>query len=214
MKFSAFLTVSSAFLAMVAAQGSVSVTTPLPGTKYKAGTEVIIRWAEPKNPTISQIALARGKATALNVLSIIGKDINARDMQYKWTIPYEIENGDDYALEFGTSPDISFAGPFTIEGGVGIVPTGNSSAPAAPVSPAPASPPAADAAPAPGFSSPAAPAAAPVSSTSPSSTAGVSQSANVPVASNSHHASAGIKELPSSVVLGFGIAAYAVSQLF
>ncbi|KAI8881575.1 hypothetical protein K501DRAFT_300636 [Backusella circina FSU 941] len=214
MKFSAILTVSSAFLAMVVAQGSVSVTTPLPGTKYKAGTEVIIRWTDPKTTTISQIALARGKATALNVLSIIGKDINAKDMQYSWTIPYEIENGDDYALEFGTSPDISFAGPFSIEGGVGIVPTANASvpaSPAAPVSPAPVDP----AAPAQGVSSPAAPAPAPVSSSSPSSTtAGVSHSSNMPAASNSMHASAGVKELPSGIVLGFGIAAYAVSQLF
>jgi hypothetical protein len=89
-------------LAVVSAQGQatsggpiISVTSPLTGTKYRAGTDVIIAWTDPKVDTISQITLARGKSTALTVLRPIANNVPAKDMKYTWSVPKDLPDGDD-----------------------------------------------------------------------------------------------------------------------
>ncbi|KAI8376350.1 uncharacterized protein BYT42DRAFT_517249 [Radiomyces spectabilis] len=120
MKFVSTCFIAAALFAVTSAQKPiVSVTSPLSGTKYKAGSEAIISWINPAVPNIPQIVLARGPSSALQPVMTIAQNVNAADGKYVWKIPLEIENGDEYAFEIGQSPDLAFAGPFTIEGGVG-----------------------------------------------------------------------------------------------
>ncbi|KAI8975012.1 hypothetical protein BDB01DRAFT_728577 [Pilobolus umbonatus] len=125
MKFTAILYISAvSLISLVSAQPIVSITSPLTNTRYKAGQEAIISWVNPSVTTISQIVLAKGPSTALQPLMTIATNVNANAMQYIWKIPLDIESGTEYAFELGMSPDLAFAGPFTIEGGTGTgVPT-------------------------------------------------------------------------------------------
>lgn len=97
------------------------------------------------------------------------------------------------AFEFGTSPNIAFAGPFTIEGGTGTGNGGAASSPAAPASPG-------------SNGSPAAGGATPAAPSSPSTT-------GTNGAVTSHSASAGtITQVCPKVM--FGLAAFAAYQFF
>ncbi|ORZ12708.1 hypothetical protein BCR42DRAFT_453412 [Absidia repens] len=125
MKFT--LLASTALLAVVSGQ-IVSITSPLSGTKLKAGTNAMLSWVSPKVPTISQIVLAKGPSNALQPVTTIASNVDTASGKYEWKIPYEIENG-EYSFELGTSPDLAFAGPVTIEGGVGgTLPAANGTA--------------------------------------------------------------------------------------
>ncbi|KAI8068004.1 hypothetical protein BC940DRAFT_326217 [Gongronella butleri] len=126
-----FALIASALLAVASAQQAaiVSITSPLSGSKLKAGQDCIISWVNPSVPSISQIVLARGPSTALQPVTTIAQNVDTAAGHYTWKIPYEIENGAEYAFELGTSPDLAFAGPFSIEGGVGGGITSNTSTP-------------------------------------------------------------------------------------
>lgn len=100
------------------------------------------------------------------------------------------------AFELGNSPDLAFAGPFTIEGGTGAASTSNSSTGA---SPAPPNAPA-------GGKGGAAPAAPSASSNGHSQT-----SAHNPTASQ---ASAANKQVVGQAMVALGMAAAAASQFF
>lgn len=98
MKFTGItLFVSAAYIAtFVSAQKAiVSITSPLPGTKYKAGQDAIISWVNPSVPTIPQIVLAKGPSTALQPLFTIATNVNAKDMKYVWKIPADIESSNE-----------------------------------------------------------------------------------------------------------------------
>ncbi|KAG2202037.1 hypothetical protein INT47_006229 [Mucor saturninus] len=209
MKFTGtILFVSAAYLAsLVSAEPIVSITSPLINTRYKAGSEAIISWINPSVATIPQIVLAKGKSNALQPLHVIATNVNAQDMKYVWKIPFEIDNADDYAFELGNSPDLAFAGPFTIEGGVGgnpasssntTVGTANSVPAAAPASPATG-----------GGSAPPNNAAAPASAASTAGTSSTSHSASA-----SHAASAATKEQAGQAVAAIGLVAAFASQFF
>ncbi|KAI8099529.1 uncharacterized protein BX664DRAFT_377380 [Halteromyces radiatus] len=161
MKFA--LLISSALFAVVSGDVIVSITSPLSGTKLKAGSDAVISWVNPTVPTISQIVLAKGPSTALQPVTTIATNVDTAGGKYVWKIPYEIENGNEYAFELGTSPDLAFAGPFSIEGGVGgTLPSSNATS-SAPVSPGA---PAASSNPAPAPSAPSAHSSAPSASPS------------------------------------------------
>ncbi|KAI9494830.1 hypothetical protein BDB00DRAFT_938124 [Zychaea mexicana] len=131
MKFSATAIISAALIAVTSAQAPaaapagggggalVSITSPLTGTSYKAGSKAIISWINPQVQTIPQITLARGPSTALQPVAQIAQNVNAAAGRYEWEIPYDCTNGNDYAFELGQSPELAFAGPFTIEGCTG-----------------------------------------------------------------------------------------------
>ncbi|KAI9027452.1 Ser-Thr-rich glycosyl-phosphatidyl-inositol-anchored membrane family-domain-containing protein [Phycomyces nitens] len=121
MKFTGTLFISATLLALVNAQKAsiIAITSPLTGTQYKAGTEAIISWVNPTVDTITQILLAKGPSTALQPLMTVAQNIKASDGKYVWKIPAELADGDDYAFEFGTSPDMAFTGQFSIHGGTG-----------------------------------------------------------------------------------------------
>ncbi|KAK4520473.1 uncharacterized protein ATC70_007985 [Mucor velutinosus] len=203
MKFiGATLFVSVAYVAsLVSGAAIVSITSPLLNTKYKAGQEAIISWINPTVATIPQIILAKGPSTALQPIMTIATNVNANDLKYVWKIPFEIENGSEYAFELGNSPDLAFAGPFTIEGGVGgTLPSSNtSSTGTSSPAPAPANPPAGGNA----AATPAAPSA---------TTDGNSQTS--PHNANASHSSAANKEMAGQAMVALGLVAAAASQFF
>ncbi|KAI8067635.1 uncharacterized protein B0P05DRAFT_552333 [Gilbertella persicaria] len=200
MKYSLFI--SAAYIASVAfAQDApiISITSPLANTKYKAGQEAIISWINPTVSTIDQIVLAKGSSSALQPIMTIATNVNAGDMKYVWKIPAELESGTEYAFEFGTSPKMAFAGPFTIEGSTGgaVPAAANATTSKTDVNVAAAAP------------QPAANAASTPNSASPSSNANTSQSSPRMASPTS----AGTKHTMNSMVV-LGLAATVVSQFF
>ncbi|KAI9485270.1 MAG: hypothetical protein EXX96DRAFT_544564 [Benjaminiella poitrasii] len=210
MKFTgASLFVSAVYLAsLVSAQKAiVSITSPLANTKYKAGQEAIISWINPSVQTIPQIVLAKGPSSALQPIMTIATNVNANDMKYVWKIPFEIENGSEYAFELGTSPDLAFAGPFTIEGGVGSSGASSNASASTPSSSngGAASPPA----PASGNN------AAVATPAAPSSTSGTtSQTSSNNNANTSHATSAASKQTTGAAMVVLGMTAVVASQFF
>ncbi|KAI9019430.1 hypothetical protein CLU79DRAFT_804939 [Phycomyces nitens] len=159
-------------VAAVSADNIISVTSPLTGTIYTAGKSAIISWVNPSVPTISQIVFSQGLSTALQPVSVIATNVETASGTYTWNIPADTPAGDDYAFVFGTSPNQSYTGQFTIKaasGGAAAAPAGSSAGAAAPAASASsgASKPAADS-PSSG-SKPAASSAAPAASESATS---------------------------------------------
>lgn len=104
MKFFSTAAFVSTIIALASAQQQppVSITAPLTGTKYQAGSKAVISWTKPTVPKISQIVLAKGDANALQPIATIARDINAADGKYEWDVPYDCENGDQckYILHY------------------------------------------------------------------------------------------------------------------
>ncbi|KAI8393917.1 uncharacterized protein BYT42DRAFT_23528 [Radiomyces spectabilis] len=114
-------------LAVVSAQEMiVHITAPLAGQVYTAGQKAHIAWIDPKVDTIPVIKLARGDPKALTQLQDIGTNVPTAAGGYDWTIPADIEPGNDYAFELGNSPNVAYTGQFTIKAGDGAA--GNSTA--------------------------------------------------------------------------------------
>ncbi|KAI8148035.1 hypothetical protein BJV82DRAFT_653951 [Fennellomyces sp. T-0311] len=211
MKFSSTAIISAALIAVASAQAPaaapgapiVSITSPLSGTSYKAGSKAIISWINPQVQTIPQIVLARGPSTALQPVAQIAQSVIASAGRYEWEIPYDCTNGNDYAFELGSSPDLAFAGPFSIDGCTG----GNfSSAGGNSTSSAPAASGSAGAQPSSGGSSGTSPAA-------PSSGGSSSGSSSSGSSSPAPDSNAGNNVLPGAIaVVAGGLAA--VYQLF
>ncbi|KAG0186494.1 hypothetical protein DFQ28_007713 [Apophysomyces sp. BC1034] len=128
MKFASAAAVAAVLLSVVSAQKPiVTMTSPLANTKYKACSDAILSWINPSDRIISEIVLAYGPSEALQPVMTIAQNVPAADGHYTWKIPCDIKNGDKYAFKLGTSPNLAFAGPFTIEGGVGgSLPAGSS----------------------------------------------------------------------------------------
>ena len=117
MKFTGTAFISAALVALASAQGAqpaaggsqpatggagggaiVSITSPLTGTVYKAGSKARITWINPKVDSISKISLARGPSTALQPVAQIAQNVNAATGSYEWDIPQDCENGKDCKL--------------------------------------------------------------------------------------------------------------------
>ncbi|KAI8063152.1 hypothetical protein BC940DRAFT_321766 [Gongronella butleri] len=110
----------AAFTASALAQTTIlSVTSPLQGASYTAGGDLVISWINPTVDTISQITLAQGSSTALQPVSVIATNVSASSGTYTWNIPAGQAAGTDYALTFGTSPNLSYSGQFSIKAGSG-----------------------------------------------------------------------------------------------
>ncbi|ORX50116.1 hypothetical protein DM01DRAFT_1409129 [Hesseltinella vesiculosa] len=105
--------------AVVNADGILSVTAPLTGASYQAGSTAIVSWVNPSVTTITQIVLAQGQSTALQPVKAIATNVTASSGSYTWNIPSDTPPGTNYALEFGTSPNMSFSGQFSITAGSG-----------------------------------------------------------------------------------------------
>ncbi|ORZ26092.1 hypothetical protein BCR42DRAFT_401556 [Absidia repens] len=115
--------VAIAAAAFVSAENIVSITAPLSNNVYTAGGQAIITWINPTVDTISQIQLSQGPSTALQPVMTVAKNVSASDMQYTWQIPTTLAAGSDYAFVFGTSPNLSYTGQFTIKAADGSSPS-------------------------------------------------------------------------------------------
>ncbi|ORX93005.1 hypothetical protein K493DRAFT_338526 [Basidiobolus meristosporus CBS 931.73] len=96
----------------------VAITAPVLST-WKAGSKNIITWQdngeEPKMPAKFDIALMKGKETALALVSTIVKDVDSSLGQYEWEIPATLEPAQDYSIRMGTNPDVSYSAYFEIQ---------------------------------------------------------------------------------------------------
>ncbi|ORX56280.1 hypothetical protein DM01DRAFT_1334760 [Hesseltinella vesiculosa] len=187
---------SAAFAAVASAQAIISVSSPLSGTVYTAGQQAIITWNSPTVQTISQIVLAQGASSALQPITVIATNVNAAAGQYTWTIPASTPAGADYAFEFGTSPNLAFAGPFTIKAGDGSASNSTSSAPAASS----------------GAASTAAPSGA--ASSAPASSGAAKPSGSASGSAPASSPSSGANSLVAGSALAVGAAVVAAAQLF
>ncbi|KAL0086463.1 hypothetical protein J3Q64DRAFT_1740093 [Phycomyces blakesleeanus] len=126
--FSAILALA---VAAVSADNIVSVTSPLTGTVYTAGKSAIISWVNPTVDQISQIVFSQGLSTALQPVSVIATNVDASSGTYTWEIPADTPAGTDYAFVFGTSPNQSYTGQFTVKSAAESSVAASAAAPAA-----------------------------------------------------------------------------------
>lgn len=185
-------------IAAVSAQSTpVSITSPLTGTVYTAGGQALITWTNPTVPTLGQIQLAKGPATALQPVGQVATNVQTSDGKYTWTIPADTPAGTDYAFELGTSPNIAYSGFFTIKAGSGTSSNSTSSGAAS------------------SGSAPSGGAAA--SGSSPSASGSASSPSGSAAASGSAAPSSSAKSGASAIkagVIGAGVAAGAAVLLF
>ncbi|CAO3576207.1 unnamed protein product [Absidia cylindrospora] len=126
---SIFFAIAALGASIVSADNIVSITSPLTGTVYTAGQPALISWIDATVSTIPAIVIAQGDPNALQPVSTIASNVDASAGSYTWNIPADFAPGTDYALELGTSPNISFTGLFTIQAGDGSsVPSSSGSA--------------------------------------------------------------------------------------
>lgn len=105
----------AALAAVASAQSSiVSVTSPLQGTTWTAGSSATITWYEniimvltssahtqwfsrinPTVDTISKIVLANGQSTALQQVMVVAENVSAADGSYTWNVPTDLASGTD-----------------------------------------------------------------------------------------------------------------------
>ncbi|KAI8885965.1 hypothetical protein K501DRAFT_322113 [Backusella circina FSU 941] len=107
---------------------TASISSPLTGTVYTAGSDATIAWYNPVVATISQINLLKGPASALVPVASVATNVDASLGQYVWTIPAGTAAGNDYAFGLGSNPNVSYTGFFTINAGTGAAASGSSSA--------------------------------------------------------------------------------------
>ncbi|PNE37372.1 hypothetical protein AOB60_23940 [Streptomyces noursei] len=92
----------------------VSLTSPLKGDIYRAGSQMTIAWTDPKVQTISQIVLATGSDDGLQPVMTVAEDVDAQSGSYEWTVPDDLTEG-LYRLEVGTPPNVAYSGQFWVE---------------------------------------------------------------------------------------------------
>jgi hypothetical protein len=89
-------------IAAVSAQTAiVSLTSPLTGTVYTAGSNAIITWINPTVATISQIELVKGPSSALQPVLTVTTNVDANAMTYTWAIPADTAAGTDCKYKMG-----------------------------------------------------------------------------------------------------------------
>ncbi|CAO3676293.1 unnamed protein product [Umbelopsis vinacea] len=134
----------SAALALLAlAQASlaaISPTNPIAGTVWKQGSKATIAWTATGTDATGtvDINLVHGDATALQPVTDIVSGVKGSTGKYTWAVPADLPDGADYAVAFGTAPNIYYSHYFTI-GKAAAVSSGASSAPAAASTSAPLS---------------------------------------------------------------------------
>ncbi|KAI9307739.1 hypothetical protein BJ944DRAFT_285988 [Cunninghamella echinulata] len=116
-----------------AQQPIISITSPIRGTVYKAGTYVPIAWYNPTVDTINGLLLSQGHGTNLQPILQIADTIPAKNLIYSWKIPIDIPPANDYVFVFGLGFDKVYAGPFTITAPDASTPSNNSTT--TPISP-------------------------------------------------------------------------------
>ncbi|KAI8874691.1 hypothetical protein K501DRAFT_204214 [Backusella circina FSU 941] len=117
---SIFAAIAALAITAVSAQGATaSISSPLTGTVYTAGSDATIAWYNPVVATISQINLLKGPASALVPVASVATNVDASLGQYVWTIPAGTAAGNDYAFGLGSNPNVSYTGFFTINAGTG-----------------------------------------------------------------------------------------------
>ncbi|KAI8371206.1 hypothetical protein EDC96DRAFT_501802 [Choanephora cucurbitarum] len=114
MKFSIAAVIATVASVVSAQANIVSVTSPLTNTVYTAGQNATITWINPTVDVIPKIVLSQGNPSALLYVSTIAENVTAETGRYIWSIPADTPAGNDYALQLGVSPNISYTGLFTI----------------------------------------------------------------------------------------------------
>jgi hypothetical protein len=102
---SIFAAIAAVAITAVSAQGATaSISAPLTGTVYAAGSDATIAWYAPVVSTISQINLLKGPASALVPVASVATNVDAAAGQYVWTIPAGTAAGNDckFINHFGT----------------------------------------------------------------------------------------------------------------
>ncbi|CAO3699191.1 unnamed protein product [Rhizopus stolonifer] len=104
---------------MVSAQSAVATPhSPTLNQVLTAGQTTTIAWTPVTGvDTISTIDLLSGSATALQPVTggHVASNVQASLGTYTWTVPADLPTGTDYALSFGTSPNVSYTPYFTIQ---------------------------------------------------------------------------------------------------
>ncbi|ORX94842.1 hypothetical protein K493DRAFT_301827 [Basidiobolus meristosporus CBS 931.73] len=125
---------ASIFVLAASVVADYSITQPVDGTVWKSGNKITITWlvndSPPATPAKIDIALMSGPPEALQVKTVIASGVSSADGKYEWTVPANMENGQNYVVRAGNGPDVKYSHFFNVAGGGGAsaspVPSGNS----------------------------------------------------------------------------------------
>ncbi|ORX91148.1 hypothetical protein K493DRAFT_304281 [Basidiobolus meristosporus CBS 931.73] len=129
MRLSSFSTSALLVLAIAAkyVDAGVAITGPL-GNTWPAGSTHIITWTDNGDgspmPATFNIDLMTGPMTALQLVGPIAPNADSAAGQYSWSIPATIPPGKEYAIRFGSPPNVAYSPYFEIaaagaDGGAG-----------------------------------------------------------------------------------------------
>ncbi|KAI8367811.1 hypothetical protein EDC96DRAFT_506129 [Choanephora cucurbitarum] len=108
----------AALAASVVSAQTITSSQPTLNQVVTAGTTTQIVWA-PVAGTISSIDLRKGDAAALILVANVASNVDASKGSYAWNVDASLPAGNDYALTFGQSPNISYTPFFTIQAATG-----------------------------------------------------------------------------------------------
>ncbi|KAI8371813.1 Ser-Thr-rich glycosyl-phosphatidyl-inositol-anchored membrane family-domain-containing protein [Blakeslea trispora] len=104
----------AALAASVVSAQSITSSQPTLNQVIVAGSTTQIVWS-PVSGTISSIDLRKGDASALTTVAQIASNVDASKGSYAWNVDPSIPAGNDYALSFGQSPNVSYTPFFSIQ---------------------------------------------------------------------------------------------------
>ncbi|KAL8944983.1 MAG: hypothetical protein Q9211_000416 [Gyalolechia sp. 1 TL-2023] len=115
MHFTKSLLVGAAAIVAVIAQSSPIAFTSTPAS-VQAGRSVVLRWGGGDENQPVTITLKRGDSNNLRTVSLITG--SATGTSYTWTVPTDLPDGDDYALQINQGvDDVNYSGRFSLSGG-------------------------------------------------------------------------------------------------
>ncbi|KAI4177947.1 MAG: hypothetical protein LQ343_000031 [Gyalolechia ehrenbergii] len=115
MHFIKSLLIGAAAIVAVIAQSSPIAFTSTPAS-VQAGRSVVLRWGGGDDNQPVTITLKRGDANNLQTVSLITG--SATGTSYTWTVPTNLPNGEDYALQINQGlNDVNYSGRFSLTGG-------------------------------------------------------------------------------------------------
>ncbi|ORY04831.1 hypothetical protein K493DRAFT_296803 [Basidiobolus meristosporus CBS 931.73] len=106
-----------ASLFVTAVLGDFSITSPVSAV-WKAGTQEEIKWKEDAGgdatPGLVDLQLLTGASNNLTVVLTIDVNINSTPGSYKWNIPGQIPEGNQYVLRIGSGKNQKYSPYFII----------------------------------------------------------------------------------------------------
>ncbi|KAK9704493.1 hypothetical protein K7432_010162 [Basidiobolus ranarum] len=98
-----------------------SITGPVEGTEWKAGSKVTITWItdsnQPATPAKIDLDLMSGIPSQLQLKTTIASGVDSSAGKYEWTVPADVAGGTDYTVRAGNGGEVKYSHYFGVTQG-------------------------------------------------------------------------------------------------